>query len=199
MTRTVVILTGLSLAGSIVGDELKPLGDEVVRRIAPKLMEKVDATADLPAKVTADNDHAKALVNEEAPSGLMIIPAKELKDDRNNPELAKGKGVPVGVFFLYNLLPEGAADKNKLFSLSYTNDDGEQHDVRFGVLTIHKVEGHFQLELWGSAEEPVAKTRLGNEEGDGKGPLAIEVTGKEVKLIWLGKYGASFNLKDVKF
>lgn len=198
--KLVLGLTMILLAGPAAAIELSPMPAENATTIAPALLELVGKVEKLPAKFAGDADNAKGLLSDDQQQALMFIPAKSLKDDRENPSLGEGKGMPIGYIFFHNLLPGDLKDKKKLFTFEYTDENGQKREVRFGVVTVKKEsDDDFRMQIWGVTPEPVAEGNFEEEEGETKNPIELDYNGMELEVLLLGRYPSYITLQSVNF
>ena len=143
----------------------------------------------------------KGLVSENQERGLIVIPLKDVKEDRENPALVSDKGMPIGVIYFSNILPGELKDKKKLFETSIPDEQrGGMREVRYGLLTVKKVsDEEFQLQVWGLDKEPVAAGSLNEEQGDSKGPIDLDVNGDDLEITLLGKFPTFIPVKAVEY
>lgn len=182
--------------------ELMPIPPENSQPISAALVEAVAKVEKLPVKLTLNPEACKGMASDDQQQALMIVGAKEIKDDRDNPEMMKETGAPIGILFLSNLLPGDLKDKKKLFTVEYTMEDGSKREVRFGILTVRKYsDDDFKLQLLGVDGKPVAEGPISEEESDKKDPISIEydAANGELEIVLLGKYPTYLPVKEAKF
>lgn len=200
MHRTAVMLS-LAWVCSASGLDLSPIPDDTAKEIGKALTGLAAKVEKLPVKVEADLDNLKGLVSDDQMHGLLVVPAKGIKEDRENPGLSKDKGMPIGVIYFYNLLPTELKDKKALPEVKFTDPDaGLTREIRFGFLTVKKNDdSDYRLQLWGIGDKPVAETNLSEDAGDSKAPIELDFSGDELEILLLGKFPSTLPLKTVKF
>jgi hypothetical protein len=181
--------------------DLAPIPTEDAQPVAAALAELTSKNEKFPAKVTADLDSIKGFISENQEQGLIVIPIKGLKEDRENPALVSDKGMVIGVIYFSNLLPGELKDKKKLFETSIPDEQrGGMREVRYGLLTVKKVsDEEFQLQVWGLDKEPVAAGPLSEEGTDLKGPIDLDLNGDDLEFTLLGKYPTFIPLKVANY
>jgi hypothetical protein len=181
--------------------DLSPIPTEDAQPIAAALADLTAKNDKFPVKATADLDNIKGLVSENQEHGLIIIPLKGLKEDRENPALASEKGMPIGVIYFSNILPGELKDKKKLFETTIPDEQrGGMREVRYALLTVKKVsDEEFQLQVWGVDKEPVAAGPLSEEQGDEKGPIDLDLNGDDLEIKLLGKFPTFLPVKVVNY
>lgn len=180
--------------------ELDTMPAEQSTGIAAALAEQANAVEKLPAKVDPDIENARGLLSLDQQHGVLVIPAKGLSEDRDNPALAEEKGAPVGLLFFHNVLPTDVEKKDKLFTFNYTDENGQEREIRFAILTIRKFSDEdFKLQVWGSEKEPLVECQLEEEVSDEKSPVEIEAVGDDLEFTWLGSYPCYLGITASKY
>lgn len=181
-------------------DDYQPIPDDRLEGISKALVELAGKVKDAPAKIELNAAKARGLFDQGNNRGVVVIPGKDLKEDRDNPELSKEMGRPIGGIFFHNALPTGSTDKNKLFKLDLKDAEGVEREVRFAVVTVRKKsDDQYFLQIWGSEKQPLVEAQIGEAEGDDKMPVDISVDGGELIVKLLGKYGTRLGIKESKF
>lgn len=196
--RTWSLCTLLAFCSSALAVDLHPMPDENVLGISAALADLVGKHEKFPQKkLGLKSDAARGLLSDDQQYALMIIPASEIKDDRDNPELEKEGGMPIGVMLFHNLLPGDGKDKKKLFEITYTDESGQAREVRFGLLIVRKLEGEdFRIQLLGVDGKPVAEGPLSEEPTDKTAPIDLNYSGEDLEILLLGKYPTLLTVKE---
>lgn len=180
--------------------ELMPISDAQTQGIASSLVEHAGKVEGLPFKLEADAEHGRGLIDAGRRHGVMIVPAKGIVDDRENPALGDERGLPVGFLFLHNMLPGKGVEKDDLFRVTYTDEEGVDREIRFGVLTIRRYSDQdFRLLLWGVKDKPLAEAPLEEEVSEEKTPVLLDCVGDDLEITWLGSYPCYVPLKKSPF
>jgi hypothetical protein len=136
-------------------------------------------------KIDADVDKSVGLVNLTTREGIIAIPIKNFKEDRENKAVETDTGLGCCYLFMsqtFNPLIDGKPiDAKKLRTVKFTDADGNE------------------LYLYGSEKEPVIKSPIG-EAGDApKADLALTIqdpTADKGQLVFnlFGKYSAAITV-----
>lgn len=196
MKVATALLLAVALAVPAAADDFQQIPEDRAEGIARSLGEMAGKLENLPAKVEFDFGKSRGLFDPGNDCGLMIVPGKNLKEDREDPALSKDKGRPIAGVFFYNLLPTGVSERDKLFKVQLKDDDGTEREVRFAVATVRKKsDDEFFLQLWGKAKEPLAEAAIGEADGDADRAIDVASTGSEMTVKLLGRYGARLGIK----
>jgi hypothetical protein len=167
---------------------------------------------DLQLKFEPNYEKATGLFNAETNEGIIAIPAKTFKEDRENKALEKDPGV--GMCFVcmsqtYNPLIDGKpCDAKKLRKIKF--DDGQGGDAREAtclLCAIRHLEGDdWELYVYGKDKDPIVKSNWGEANNAPKGDLALTIEDPKKDSATLvfnifGKYSASIPIAhkmDVK-
>jgi len=183
---------------------LSEMDPEIAKRFGELIHKKyLDENKNAPIKFEVNYEKAAGLFNAETNEGIIVIPAKNFKEDRENKEVEKDPGV--GMCFLcmsqtHNPLVDGKpCDGKKLCKVKF--DDGQGGDAREAtclLCTIRHIEGDdWELRLYGKdAKDPVAKGNWGEASNAPKSDLALTIEDPKKDSATLvfnifGKYSAS--------
>jgi hypothetical protein len=155
-------------------------------------------------KIDADVDKSVGLVNLSTHEGIIAIPVKNFKEDRENKAVETENGLGLCYLFMsqtYNPLVDGKPiDAKKLRSVKFTDADGNERGATCLLCSIKHVEGDdWQLYVYGTDKQPVIKAPFG-EAGDApKADLALTIqdpTKDQGQLVFnlFGKYSASISV-----
>jgi hypothetical protein len=201
----VLAISVLSFAGRVQAADspLSEMDPEIAKRFGQLIHEKfAKENKDLPFKFEPNYEKACGLFNAESNEGIIAIPAKNFKEDRENKEVEKDPGV--GMCFLcmsqaHNPLVDGKPiDGKKLMKVKF--DDGQGGDAREAtclLCTIRHNEGDdWELRLYGKDKDPVAKAAWGEASNAPKSDLALTLEDPKKDSATLvfnifGKYSAS--------
>ncbi|MFO0947062.1 MAG: hypothetical protein U1D30_14155 [Planctomycetota bacterium] len=196
-----IVLLILGIASTQFGAlELVPISDEQTVGIATALVEHAGKVDGVPLKVEGDTAKSRGLIDAAREHGIMIVPAKGIVDDRENPALGEEKGFPVGFLFLHNMLPGKGVEKDHLYRVTYTDEQGVDREIRFGVLTIRRYSNEdFRLLLWGTKDKPLVEASLEEEVSEEKTPVLLDCVGDDLEITWLGNYPCYVPVKKSPF
>jgi hypothetical protein len=202
----VLALSVLSFAAKVQAADPSPLTDmdpEIAKRFGQMIHEKfAKENKDLQFKVEPNFEKATGLFNAESNEGIIAVPVKSFKEDRENKEVEKDPGVAMCFLCMsqtYNPLIDGKPiDAKKLRKVKF--DDGQGGDGREAtclLCTIRHVEGDdWELYIYGSDKQPVIKTNFGEANNAPKADLALTIEDPkkdQATLVFniFGKYSAS--------
>jgi hypothetical protein len=143
----VLAMSVLSFAARIQAADTSPLTEldpEIANRFGKMIHDQFakENTKDLQCKLEPNFEKATGLFNAETNEGIIAVPAKSFKEDRENKELEKDPGAPVCFLCMsqtYNPLIDGKAiDAKKLRKIKF--DDGQG--------------GADQVDLWRGQQRP---------------------------------------------
>jgi hypothetical protein len=152
-------------------------------------------------KIEGDVDKATGLVNVTTREGIIAIPIKNFKEDRENKAVETDTGLGFCYLFMsqtYNPLIDGKPiDVKKLRTVKFSDPDGNERMATCLLCSIKHVDGDdWQLYIYGNDKEPLLKSPFG-EAGDApKADLALTIqdpTKDQAQLVLnlFGKYSAS--------
>jgi hypothetical protein len=193
---------------------LTDMDPEIAKRFGQLIHEKfAKENKDLPCKIDPNYEKATGLFNADTNEGIIAIPVKNFKEDRENKEVEKDPGVPVCFLCMsqtFNPQKDGKPiDGKKLRKVKF--DDGQGGDAREAtclLCTIRHIEGDdWELYVYGTDnKEPIAKANFGEASNAPKSDLALTIEGPKKDSATLvfnifGKYSASIPIghkMDVK-
>jgi hypothetical protein len=202
----VLALSVLSFAARVQAADTTPLTEldpDIAKRYGQMIHEKfAKENKDLQVKLEPNFEKATGLFNAETNEGIIAIPGKGFKEDRDNKEVEKDPGV--GMCFLvvsqtYNPLIDGKPiDAKKLRKVKF--DDGQggaEREATCLLCTIRHLEGDdWELYVWGNEKQPLLKSNFGEANNAPKGDLALAIEDPKKDSATLvfnifGKYSAS--------
>ena len=152
-------------------------------------------------KIDVDVDKSVGLVNLNTREGIIAIPVKNFKEDRENKACETDTGLGFCYLFMsqsYNPLLDGKAiDAKKLRTVKFTDADGNERAAICLLCSIKHVEGDdWQLYLYGSDKQPVLKSPFGEASDAPKADLALTLqdpSKDQAQLVvnLFGKYSAA--------
>ena len=155
-------------------------------------------------KIDADVDKSVGLFNLTTREGIIAIPIKNFKEDRENKAVETDTGLGCCYLFMsqtFNPLIDGKPiDAKKLRTVKFTDADGNERAATCLLCSVKHIDGDdWQLYLYGSEKEPVIKSPIG-EAGDApKADLALTIqdpTADKGQLVFnlFGKYSAAITV-----
>jgi hypothetical protein len=204
----VLAISVLSFAAKSQAGDPSPLTDmdpDIAKRFGELIHQqfaKENPAKDLQVKFEPNYDKATGLFNAETNEGIIAIPAKNFKEDRENKEVEKDPGV--GMCFLcmsqtYNPLDNGKPiDGKKLRKIKF--DDGQGGAGREAtclLCSIRHVEGDdWELYIYGSGKDPLIKSPWGEANNAPKADLGLTIDDPKKDSATLvfnifGKYSSS--------
>jgi hypothetical protein len=155
-------------------------------------------------KMEGDVDKAVGLVNLSNREGIIAIPVKNFKEDRDNKAVGTDTGMGICYLFLsqtFNPIIDGKpVDEKKLRTVKFSDADGNERKATCLLCSVKHVDGDdWQLYVYGSEKEPLIKSPFG-EAGDApKADLALTIqdpTPEKGQLVFnlFGKYAASITV-----
>jgi hypothetical protein len=155
-------------------------------------------------KIDPNLEKAVGLFNPGTNEGIIAIPTKNLKEDRENKEAEKECGV--GLCFLlmsqsYNPLIDGKPiDAKKLRKVKYMDPEGNEKEATCLLCSIRHIEGDdWQLYVYGADKEPLIKSPWGEASDAPKGDLVLTIqdpTKESASLVFniFGKYASMITI-----
>jgi hypothetical protein len=155
-------------------------------------------------KMEGDVDKAVGLVNLTTREGIIAIPVKNFKEDRENKAVETDTGMGFCYLFVsqtFNPLIDGKpVDAKKLRTVKFSDADGNERSATCFLCSVKHVDGDdWQLYVYGSEKEPLLKSPFG-EAGDApKADLALTIqdpTPDKGQLVFnlFGKYASSITV-----
>jgi len=152
-------------------------------------------------KIEGDVDKATGLVNLTTREGIIAIPVKNFKEDRENKAVETETGMGICYLFMsqtYNPLIDGKpVDVKKLRQVKFSDPDGNERAATCLLCTVKHVDGDdWQLYVYGSEKAPLIKSPFGEASDAPKADLALTIqdpTKDQAQLVLnlFGKYSAS--------
>jgi hypothetical protein len=212
----VLAMSVLSFAARIQAADTSPLTEldpEIANRFGKMIHDQfAKENKDLQCKLEPNFEKATGLFNAETNEGIIAVPAKTFKEDRENKELEKDPGAPVCFLCMsqtYNPLIDGKAiDAKKLRKIKF--DDGQGGAAREAtclLCTVRHLEGDdYELYVYGTDKAPLLKSTFGEANNAPKADLALTIEDPKKDSATLvfnifGKYSASIPIAhkmDVK-
>jgi len=214
----VLAISVLSFAAKAQAADTSPLSDmdpDIAKRFGELIHQQfAKENKDLQIKFEPNFEKATGLFNAETNEGIIAIPAKNFKEDRENKEVEKDPGV--GMCFLcmsqtYNPLADGKPiDGKKLRKIKFDDSQGgAAREATCLLCSIRHVEGdQWELYVFGSGKEPLIKSPWGEASNPPKekSDLALQIEDPKKDSATLvfnifGKYAASIPIAhkmDVK-
>ncbi len=200
-------VTSAALLGFVsvsYAEDLESLAPELSQEIAKQLSEKFEKeNADLQVKFAVDSTLAAGF--HAGSDGLIVVPAKGLKDGDIDPAVETECGAGLCYLFLskcYAPLVNGEpVDGKKLRQVKFMGPDGTDSEAICMLVSVKHVGGDdWRLLCFGADKEPVISSPFGEATGSGDTPLSIKVSdAKDQKanlaLTLFSKYSASFPIK----
>jgi hypothetical protein len=155
-------------------------------------------------KIEGDVDKAVGLVNLSNREGIIAIPVKGFKEERDNKAVETDTGMGFCYLFLsqtFNPIIDGKpVDEKKLRVVKFSDADGNERKATCLLCSVKHVDGDdWQLFVYGSDKEPLIKSPFG-EAGDApKADLALTIqdpTPEKGQLVFnlFGKYSAAITV-----
>jgi hypothetical protein len=168
------------------------------------LFSKQLKAADAQVKIDADVDKSVGLVNMSTREGIIAIPVKNFKEDRENKAVETDSGLGICYLFMsqtYNPLVDGKpVDVKKLRTVKFSDGEGNERAATCLLCSVKHVEGDdWQLYVYGADKQPLIKSPFG-EAGDApKADLGLAIqdpTPEKGQLVFnlFGKYSASITV-----
>lgn len=155
-------------------------------------------------KIEGDVDKAVGLVNLSNREGIIAIPVKNFKEDRENKAVETDSGLGFCYLFMsqtFNPIIDGKpVDEKKLRTVKFSDADGNERKATCLLCSVKHIDGDdWQLYVYGSEKEPLIKSPFG-EAGDApKADLALTIqdpTPEKGQLVFnlFGKYSAAITV-----
>jgi hypothetical protein len=204
-TAFVLALSLLSFAARVraADSPLTEMDPDIAKRFGEAIHTRfVKENKDLQVKFEPNYEKASGLFNAETNEGIIVVPAKNFKEDRENKEVEKDPGI--GMCFLcmsqtHNPLIDGKpADGKKLRKIKF--DDGQggaEREATCLLCSIRHIEGDdWELYVYGSDKDPLIKANWGEASNAPKQDLALTLEDPKKDSATLvfnifGKYSAS--------
>jgi hypothetical protein len=204
-TAFVLALSLLSFAARAqAGDSpLTEMDPDIAKRFGEMIHTQfAKENKDLQVKFEPNYDKASGLFNAETNEGIIVIPAKNFKEDRENKEVEKDPGICmcfVAMSQTHNPLIDGKpVDGKKVRKIKF--DDGQggaEREATCLLCSIRHIEGDdWEMYVWGKDKEPLIKANWGEASNAPKQDLALTIEDPKKDSATLvfnifGKYSAS--------
>jgi hypothetical protein len=153
-------------------------------------------------KVEPDPGKANG-VHKPEEVGVLIVPQKGLTEDKLRDAAKAEAGAGVAFLFTYRLVPVvngTAVAKEKMRSVTFTNDNGDKIEIHCLILAVrHVSDKERRLYVYGIDSKPLIDIPMSENAGPGTQPAAVEV--KEIQdqagklfVTLFGKDRASFKV-----
>ena len=193
-----VVFIGL---GSAKAEDLQPMSAESTQLYAKHLVELFEKeNKERQSKFEVDVAQAKGL--HAGQEGIILVPAKGLKEDSIDPAVESENGAGLCYLFLspcYAPIIDGKSiDAKKLCSIKFKNGQGDDQEAIGLVMTVkHKGGDDWRLFGYGADKSPVIDSPFGESSADVEKPVALIVSGAKDKkanlaLTLFKKYSSSF-------
>jgi hypothetical protein len=195
------ILSVTAASTTVMAQQLQTLSSETTQLYARVLVDQFEKEfKDRPSKIEADVDRAKGLHVDQ--DGIILVPAKGLKEDSIDPAVESENGAGLCYLFLspcYAPLADGKSiDSKNLYRIKYNDGQGGQKEAICLLVTVkHKGGDDWRLFGFGPQKAPVVDSQFGESSSDVEKPLAMTVSGgknnkADLALTLFKKYSASF-------
>ena len=182
--------------------ELETIDSETAKQVAEQFSEQVQKFKKPQVKVEPDPSKANG-VHKPEEAAVLIVPQKDLTEDKLRDAAKSKAGAGVAFLFTYRLVPvvngTGVAIE-KMRSVTYTNDNGDQTAIHCLILAVRQVsDKDRRLYVYGTDSKPLIDIPLSKNAGPGTQPVAVEI--KEIQdqegklfVTLFDKYQASFKV-----
>jgi hypothetical protein len=195
---SLVVLSGF---GAARADDLQTLSSETTQLYAKHLVELFEKeNPGRQSKFEVDPALARGLHSDQ--DGIILVPAKGLKDDTIDPAVESENGAGLCYLFLspcYSPMADGKAiDAKKLHRITFKNGQGGDQEAICLVVTVkHKAGDDWRLFGFGGEKTPIIDSQFGESTADVDKPVAVTVSSVKDKkanlaLTLFKKYSASF-------
>ena len=181
--------------------ELESIDSETAKQVAEQFSEQVQKFKKPQVKVEPDPSQVNG-VHKPGEAGVLIVPQKDLTEDKLRDAAKSKAGAGVAFLFMYRLVPvvdgNGVA-KEKMRSVTHTNENGDKTAIHCLILAVRQVsDKDRRLYVYGTDSKPLIDIPLSENAGPGTQPLAVEIKiqNQEGKLFvtLFDKYQASFKV-----
>jgi hypothetical protein len=163
---------------------LQEMDPDIAKEYGGKLTELLTKTQkDLPVAIDADPEKAVGLLNPDSQQGIILVPLKGFREDREAKDSEKDRGVGLCYIFVsseFNPLADGkpATDK-QLRKIKLKTEEAEK-EVTCLICSVKHVEGDdWQLHVFSAGKEPLSKSSFEEATDAPKADLALTI--KDVK------------------
>jgi hypothetical protein len=190
---------------------LTEMDPDIARGYGAKLVELFSKTQkNLPVKIDADPNKAVGLLNPNSHQGIILVPLKGFREDRDAKVSEKDHGVGFCYVFVsteFNPLVDGKPATDKQLRKIKIKTEEEEREAICLICSVKREGDDYQLQVYSAGKEPLSKSSF--EEANDAPQAALALTIKEVKdykatlvINMFGKYCAtipiSHNIKADK-
>ncbi|TWU11931.1 hypothetical protein CA54_07430 [Symmachiella macrocystis] len=183
-----------------MAQDLSELDGDTTAEYAQHLTEQFNKIEDHQVKVEVDPEKAVGLSDEM--EGIIVVPAKDLKEGEPNEAVHTEQGAGLAYLFCsprFDPIIDGKKiDAKKLRTFKYMDDSGIEKTATCMILAVRNVEGDdWRLYAYGAEKKPVIDAKFADAAEAPEGNLTIAVKdakGKKQMLVvtLFGKYAAEF-------
>jgi hypothetical protein len=163
---------------------LTEMDPDIAKEFGGKLTELFTKTQkDLPVKIDPDAEKAVGLLDPNNMRGIILVPLKGFREDRETKDSEKDRGVGLCYIFMsseFNPLADGkpATDK-QLRKMKFKHEDTEK-EITCVLCSVKHTEGDdWQLHVYSADKEPLSKSSFEEATDAPKADLALTI--KDVK------------------
>jgi hypothetical protein len=163
---------------------LTEMDPDIAKEYGGKLTELFTKTQkDLPVKIEADPEKAVGLLNPNSHQGIILVPLKGFREDRDAKESEKDRGVGLCYVFLspdFNPLVDGKPATDKQLRKVKIKTEEEEREVTCLICSVKHADGDdWQLQVFSAGKEPLSKSSFEEATDAPKADLALTI--KDVK------------------
>jgi hypothetical protein len=187
---------------AMAAEKLGEMDSWTAQEYAQHLVEKFTEVKGQQVKLDANADEASGL--SAGGEGIILVPARGVKEGEENDAVHTEKGAGLACLFMsprFNPMVDGKQiAQEKLLSVNYTDQDGDEKLATCLLLAIRNVEGDdWRLYAYGKDKKPVIDAKFSMAEEEAEGVIAMvakEASEKDAKLVFtlFGKYAANFKI-----
>ncbi|HET6328566.1 MAG TPA: hypothetical protein VFG04_28040 [Planctomycetaceae bacterium] len=160
--------------------EMEP---EIAKEYGGKLVELFTKTQkDLPVKIDADAEKAVGLLNPNSHQGIILVPLKGFREDRDAKDSEKDRGVGLCYIFMsgdFNPLVDGKPATDKQLRKMKFKTEEEEREVTCLICSVKKEGDDYLLNVFSASKEPLSKSSFEEATDAPKAELALTI--KDVK------------------
>jgi hypothetical protein len=163
---------------------LTEMDPDIAKEYGGKLVELFTKTQkDLPVKIEPDPEKAVGLLNPNSHQGIILVPLKGFREDREAKDSEKDRGVGLCYVFLspeFNPLADGKPATDKQLRKIKLKTEEEEKEVTCLICSVKHAEGDdWQLHVFSAGKEPLSKSSFEEATDAPKADLALTI--KDVK------------------
>jgi hypothetical protein len=187
---------------AMAAEKLGEMDSWTAQEYAQYLVEKFTEVKGQQVKLDANADEASGL--SAGGEGIILVPARGVKEGEENDAVHTEKGAGLACLFMsprFNPMVDGKQiAQEKLLSVNYTDQDGDEKLATCLLLAIRNVEGDdWRLYAYGKDKKPVIDAKFSMAEEEAEGVIAMvakEASEKDAKLVFtlFGRYAANFKI-----